>query len=172
MTIVEVIGKLIDEVGNGGILWFKCKECGFALALDSTKAKSFMCLDCGRRVPVEDFTKINHPPELYGSWVSFYGQKVFKDRYDILMRDGSIIKQVIPGDGYFTAINAYALGQQTAQRVYQFDDVLMVRLVPDDELVEKFVFRGVERLYRNRKQGNYVERRDVETVNGISWVNW
>jgi hypothetical protein len=87
----------------------------------------------------------NHLPTDYGIWVPFTGFR-FKDLYDIQLHDGSIIKSCRPNADVWTSWT-----DQTQHPRTEFHDseVAMVRLIPDDEVVEEYHFSGEYRIKRN-----------------------
>lgn len=91
---------------------------------------------------------MNHHPAHPGIWVPYNNWRL-KDRYDIQLHDGSRWKYYYPNGGSFTKWgNGDVVDDGGPQRV-EDHEIAMVRLVPDDEIHEKYHFSGQERIDRN-----------------------
>lgn len=87
----------------------------------------------------------NHSPRDYGVWVEYNGWR-FKDLYDIELLDGSVIKSCRPNGDMWTSWT-----DQTQHPKTEFNDieVARIRLIPDEEIQEKYHFSGESRVKRN-----------------------
>lgn len=82
---------------------------------------------------------LNHHCYFPGIWVSYNGWR-YKDYYDLELVDGTIKKNMYPNSHAWFADNGERVGSA---------EVVRVRLVPDDELENKYAYRGESRIERN-----------------------
>lgn len=154
MMILKQVAKTTDKLvlNKDNCILLACKDCGHPFELYSSDTNAIECTHCKRDpIVVSGTFRLNHGVEDYGKWVPYLGQWRFKDRYDVLLKDGNVILQTYPNGGSFSPMNANRLGQAfAATRRIEDNEVLMIRLVPDDEIVEKYHFSGKERVERNQ----------------------
>lgn len=160
-----------QEKKNLILLGCKCCQTIFPGAFSDTD--SLVCPYCARDVMTEPgvHIKMNHGIRDYGKWVPYVGKWRFKDRYDILLKDGTIIKQVYPNGGSFHNMNPQINPDIKISRV-EDGEVLMIRLVPDEEIVEKYHFTGDYRAQRNEEYfGDAVPKdSDLHVIDGIQCI--
>lgn len=149
-SVLSKKGKVIQpSLNKDNTIFHACKDCDTPFKMTLSSSESITCEGCGRTVEVAGNFRINHGLKAYGMWVPYLGQWRFKDRYDILLNTGEIILQTYPNGGSFAGMNCCELQPEVQERRWEDNEVLMVRLVPDEEIVEKYHFSGDERVDRN-----------------------
>lgn len=96
---------------------------------------------------VEEFElseMMNHHPAYPGIWVPYNGWRL-KDRYDIKLKTGEVWQYYYPNGGSFSKWTSEHEGPSRVED----DEIAEIRLKPDEEITEKYHFRGEERLKRN-----------------------
>jgi hypothetical protein len=88
---------------------------------------------------------MNHHPAYPGIWVPYNNWRL-KDRYDIQLKNGERWSYYYPNGNSFAKWTEH----DGPDRV-EDDEVAMVRLIPDEEITEKYHFKGKDRLERNVK---------------------
>lgn len=121
-----------------------CKACRAPLPLVDV-SKVYQC-QCGTEIQPDG---LNHRAEDYGRWVSYLGTWRCKDNYQILLKDGQIIDYVYPNGGSWYPVTDAAHKAAKPEGRYLDEEVLAIRLVPDNELKSRFEFTGKQRLERN-----------------------
>jgi len=89
---------------------------------------------------------MNHHPAYPGIWVAYNNWRL-KDRYDIQLKNGERWQYYFPNGGSFAK---WTDAHDGPQRV-EDDEIAMIRLIPDEEITEKYHFKGKDRLERNVK---------------------
>lgn len=131
------------SVDKGHFIQLVCKACRKPLPLVLDNAK-YDC-DCGRTITSDG---LNHREEDYGRWVSYLGTWRCKDNYQILLKDGRIVDYCYPnGESWFVQTPNHQ--EDVTEHQFKDQDVLAIRLMPDNELRSKYEYRGKPRLDRN-----------------------
>ncbi len=153
-TLYNVVftNGLIFAQEKKDLMLLACKCCQTILPGAYSNTTSLVCPYCSRDLfeQPDVHIKMNHGVNDYGKWVPYVGKWRFKDRYDILLKDGTIIKQTYPNGGSFHNMNPQINPDVKLSRI-EDEDVLMIRLVPDEEIVEKYHFTGDYRAERNKE---------------------
>ena len=140
-----------------------CKVCNEVFHKPVLSNGEIVCQGCKRTIKSDEVKALNHRVDDFGLWVPYFGQWRLKDRYDILLTDGRVILQTYPNGGSFSNWNGQINPGVTEQR-FEDNDVVMIRMVPDDELVEEFMFKGKERIKRNKEMFNRSFPKEGEMV--------
>ncbi|AHI60203.1 hypothetical protein Ea357_053 [Erwinia phage Ea35-70] len=88
---------------------------------------------------------MNHHPAHPGIWVPFESYRL-KDYYDIKLKTGEVYKCWYPNATAWSPRGELVEGQPG--RV-EDDDVVEIRLLPDEEITDRYWFKGEDRLKRN-----------------------
>lgn len=137
-----------------------CKECHQPIPLADVSLK-YTCEKCGTVINPEG---LNHRAEDYGRWVSYLGKGRCKDNYQLLLRDGRIINYAYP-NGIKWGVRR--VGEDHGKE-FSDDDVVAIRLMPDNELARNGELRGRIRLERNVEYNgpDFPKRNRVFDLNG------
>ena len=118
-----------------------CKECHHPVPLVDV-SRDYICPHCQTKI---DPDGLNHRVEDYGRWVSYLGKFRCKDNYQLLLRDGRIINQCYPNGGMWVVSDP----KLKITEEFSDDDVVAIRLIPDNEIKTKTGMKGKIRLERN-----------------------
>lgn len=156
------------KVNKAEYIQLACKACSTPLVLVESHQQTHTC-QCGREISA-DLCELNHRVTDYGRWTSYFGRGRCKDHYDLLLKDGSIVKHCYPNGGKFGMPFMDAQPHVKVRRDILDEEVLMIRLVPDAEL-KRFpgVLRGRVRESRNIEyNGDAFPRKDrIAAINGL-----
>lgn len=149
------------KVNKAEYIQLACKACSTPLVLIESTKQTHTC-QCGREISA-DWCELNHRATDYGRWTSYFGRGRCKDHYDLLLNDGSLVRNCYPSGGSFAVVNT------TPQRNISDDEVLMIRLIPDNELPRGLALRGRVRENRNIEyNGDAFPRKErVTAINGL-----
>lgn len=155
------------KVNKAEYIQLACKACLTPLVLIESKLQSYTC-QCGREISA-DSCELNHRATDYGRWTSYFGRGRCKDHYDLLLKDGSLVRHCYPNGGSFGIVNMELQRDIKTRRDIRDEEVLMIRLIPDNELPRGPVLRGRVRENRNIEyNGDAFPRKErVTAINGL-----
>lgn len=176
VTDVKVISPCTLELKGGKWVrvegrndWF-----GYATALMFDASNDYIVnIDMPENFELHPFVYdegMNHHPAYPGIWVRYNNWRL-KDRYDIQLHDGSRWDYYFTNGGSFSkwpngdSAPRFSQSDDAPQRV-EDADIAMIRLVPDDEVFEKYHFKGEERLKRNIEMFGDALPEVIELPNG------